>query len=626
MLRAYPAATAARDAQQWLLRLVAAVADLHWQQLLLSWWRLLAVNAGGGRQLSSIAADQLKTSLQQINLFFWHCICVEMMCSAVKYMGGKARTFQLDVDELYFEKGLRRVYSDDEVRVMSDVMVKFKCISCYVAAAVNAQSMVVVLRPLSPFTPFETFADLQAEQFEAENYEAQNDENADGEGPIYGSTVTRSEKGKSQEETEVDTVEDEFVSDYDESGDELNIESEGEDNEVGKRRKKTKCLVVNSSIDFSNLKWVVGIRFPNKEEFKEYETRYVVAHGRNLTWVMSDKGRQQRLEVKCNPGCPFRLYCSWDSRSDAFVVKSVEDQHTCVRNMESNRQLKSTWLAKQFLELFKSRPHWPAKEIAETIRVAYRVLVKVGFAYKVKYYAHRLLHGSMKEHYSKLGRYLEALKESSPNSYFKLEVDNSTHPATFDKVFFCFDGVKQGWLKGCRKVLCLDGCFLKTYLGGMLLSAIGSDANEQMYPLAWAVVEGETNASWQWFLLHLKKVVREEDGHGWTIFSDENPVQQKNQHLREEEEGQVKEVEEAEVEAAMVEAEVELQLEIEEEVGVEEGEEVGVEEEVEELQQALVFCSVQTELHTPIWETDSKALQANTSVYSKTPQASTSKH
>ncbi|KAL2932963.1 Serum amyloid A protein [Bienertia sinuspersici] len=671
----------------------------------------------------------------------WGYVCEDGFCSEIH--GREARTFQLDVDELCwflleefavkcgcynkgdhiyylipdaetFEMGLRRVYSDDEVRVMSDVMVKFRCISCYVVAAVNAQSMAVVLgygasektliqsrkklsprrkkseivmgggdqciipcgglqntkntiskeanplkkdtnssplnqpsldipehnedqntkastpkqtqnqispqvehyntpflinitqpqsqltqdanlneqpsldRPLSPFTPFETFADLQAEQYEAKNYEAQNDENANGEGPIYGSTgqllseedvdeesesqglssgeewgsdsdtddeefrdsrrkieawnaaalstardlqqkalqgtVTRSEKGKSQEETEADTVEDEFVSDYDESGDELNTESEGEDNEVGKRKKKRKCLVVNSSTDFSNLKWVVGIRFPNREEFKECVTRYAVAQGRNLTWVVSDKGRQQRLGVKCNPGCPFRLYCSWDSRRAAFVVKSVEDQHTCVRNMESNRQLKSTWLAKQFLELFKSRPHWPAKEIVETIRVAYRVLVKVGFAYKVKYYAHRLLHGSMKEHYSKLGRYLEALKESSPNSYFKLEVDNSTHPATFDKVFFCFDGVKQGWLKGCRKVLCVDGCFFKTFLGGMLLSAIGRDANEQMYPLAWAVVEGETNASWQWFLSHLKKAVGEEDGHGWTIISDENPV------------------------------------------------------------------------------------------------------
>ncbi|KAL2922604.1 GTPase-activating protein BEM3 [Bienertia sinuspersici] len=35
-------------------------------------------------------------------------------------------------------------------------------------------------------------------------------------------------------------------------------------------------------------------------------------------------------------------------------------------------QLKSTWLADQFLEVFKARPHWPASEIIETVRRAYR--------------------------------------------------------------------------------------------------------------------------------------------------------------------------------------------------------------------------------------------------------------
>ena len=42
------------------------------------------------------------------------------------------------------------------------------------------------------------------------------------------------------------------------------------------------------------------------------------------------------------------------------------------------------------------------------------VSIKKDLAYKVKYYAHRMLHGSMQDHYNKLGRYLEALKIASP--------------------------------------------------------------------------------------------------------------------------------------------------------------------------------------------------------------------
>ena len=48
------------------------------------------------------------------------------------------------------------------------------------------------------------------------------------------------------------------------------------------------------------------------------------------------------------------------------------------------------------------------------------MIIKKDLAYKVKYYAHTMLHGSMQEHYNKLGRYLEALKSISPDAYMLL--------------------------------------------------------------------------------------------------------------------------------------------------------------------------------------------------------------
>ena len=45
-------------------------------------------------------------------------------------------------------------------------------------------------------------------------------------------------------------------------------------------------------------------------------------------------------------------------------------------------------------------------------------------------------------------------------------------------------------------MLGLDGFFFKGATNGELLCAIGRDANSQMYPIAWAVVEKENNESW----------------------------------------------------------------------------------------------------------------------------------
>ncbi|GKF33359.1 mutator type transposase, partial [Tanacetum coccineum] len=46
----------------------------------------------------------------------------------------------------------------------------------------------------------------------------------------------------------------------------------------------------------------------------------------------------------------------------------------------------------------------------------------------------------------------------------------------------------------------LDGCFLSGPYPGQILTAVGVDPNNGIYPLAYAVVESETKESWLWFL------------------------------------------------------------------------------------------------------------------------------
>jgi len=46
----------------------------------------------------------------------------------------------------------------------------------------------------------------------------------------------------------------------------------------------------------------------------------------------------------------------------------------------------------------------------------------------------------------------------------------------------------------------LDGCFLKGKYGGELLSVVDRDANYQLLPLVYAVVEVENKETWTWFL------------------------------------------------------------------------------------------------------------------------------
>ena len=104
-----------------------------------------------------------------------------------------------------------------------------------------------------------------------------------------------------------------------------------------------------------------------------------------------------------------------------------------------------------------------------------------------------------------------------------LDLEKEDH--VFQRFYICFDACRRGFLDGCRRVVGLDGCFMKGPLKGELLPAIGRDANNQIYPIIWAVVEYENKDSWNWFLGHLQKDINIPIGAtGWVIITDQQKV------------------------------------------------------------------------------------------------------
>jgi hypothetical protein len=56
----------------------------------------------------------------------------------------------------------------------------------------------------------------------------------------------------------------------------------------------------------------------------------------------------------------------------------------------------------------------------------------------------------------------------------------------------------------CRPVLCVDGTFFTGKYKGHILTAIGMDSNNQIFPLAFAFLKSENTESWSWFFRHIK--------------------------------------------------------------------------------------------------------------------------
>ncbi|RVX03620.1 Serine/threonine-protein phosphatase 7 long form-like [Vitis vinifera] len=68
------------------------------------------------------------------------------------------------------------------------------------------------------------------------------------------------------------------------------------------------------------------------------------------------------------------------------------------------------------------------------------------------------------------------------------------------------------WFAHCRPILSIDGTHLYRKYKGTLLIAMGCDGNNQLFPLAFAITEGENADNWSWFLACIRVGVTQRKG------------------------------------------------------------------------------------------------------------------
>lgn len=66
----------------------------------------------------------------------------------------------------------------------------------------------------------------------------------------------------------------------------------------------------------------------------------------------------------------------------------------------------------------------------------------------------------------------------------------------------------------------MAGCYLKGIFEGQLLSAMGKDGNENMYPIAYTIVELKRKSSWEEFLDLLFNDIKSPCKRGLVMMSD----------------------------------------------------------------------------------------------------------
>ncbi|KAL3329826.1 hypothetical protein AABB24_033937 [Solanum stoloniferum] len=247
----------------------------------------------------------------------------------------------------------------------------------------------------------------------------------------------------------------------------------------------------------------VGQRFNSFSEFREALHKYSIAHGFTYKYK---KNESRRVTAKCkSEGCAWSIYASKLPTTELICIKTMNPKHTCDgAAVKAGYRSTRGWMGNIIKEKLKVAPNYKPKDIANDIEREYGIQLNYSQARRAKEKAREQLQGSYREAYSQLPLLCEKIKETNPGSVATVYAKDDS---SFHRLFILFHASITGFRQGCRPLLFLDSTLLYAKYQGTLLAAVGVDGNDGVFPLAFAVVDEETNDNWHWFLSELKSTV-----------------------------------------------------------------------------------------------------------------------
>ena len=91
--------------------------------------------------------------------------------------------------------------------------------------------------------------------------------------------------------------------------------------------------------DLNEPKFHVGQVFSSIALLRHAIREYSCKERLQITFPKNDK---TRIGAKCNDGCPWYLYASYDNRTRGIMVKTFKDEHTCSKKWHVKLSLPNT--------------------------------------------------------------------------------------------------------------------------------------------------------------------------------------------------------------------------------------------------------------------------------------------
>nr|XP_025662100.1 uncharacterized protein LOC112757757 [Arachis hypogaea] len=190
-------------------------------------------------------------------------------------------------------------------------------------------------------------------------------------------------------------------------------------------------------------------------------------------------------------GCDWLIRVSMISRKYCWVIRRYNGSHTCTRATisQDHSKLDSITIAEAIKPLVEADPFLKVKSVIAKVQSKFNYTVSYWKAWLAKQKSIEKIFGGWEASYEALPIWFEAMCHKEPSAIVHFE----TMPA--------YQGDDL-----------VNGTHLYGKYKGCLLVAVSQDGNNNIVPIAFAIVEGETSDAWHFFLSNLRQHVVTRDG------------------------------------------------------------------------------------------------------------------
>nr|KAJ0220444.1 hypothetical protein LSAT_V11C200094290 [Lactuca sativa] len=254
-----------------------------------------------------------------------------------------------------------------------------------------------------------------------------------------------------------------------------------------------------------------------EDERKKLMRRGVVPEMTGGPWTKSRIKCKDKTVSSQKATCPWVVLISRSDEESDWMVKTLVHEHRCVQS-RSIKACTSKFLATTILQQVEGNPTIPVKALRVELQKTYEVGMSRMKVFRAKQLAHKHVHGDYEKQYSLLRDYC------NPGTTVKIDVysepNANLETRMFKRIYVCLGALKLGFKAGLRDFLGFDGAFMKGPYPGQVLTAVGLDSNNGIYPLTYAIVEAENKSSWSWFLECLGEDLELSTNSNFTFISD----------------------------------------------------------------------------------------------------------